>query len=194
MRKMNTPRFYFLVLVGLVLIVGQSRAQPTIYIVRHAEKIANWPAGRTGNFQPLSAEGVARAKKLAKQFAGGALAAIYSSLTTRTLHTAFPLSQKLKLPIQVAQACMDTTAIGDFLAKLGKEHSREDAVLLVSHSNIIPYLLVKAGLPRHCREEMGFAKSTDNGWLLIEGYDNIWKINMNSGRKADCAGIEITKF
>ncbi|MCG8607436.1 histidine phosphatase family protein, partial [bacterium] len=170
------------------------QAQPTIYLVRHAEKLANWPSGQAGHFQPLSVEGMARAKRLADRFEKGSLTAIYSSLTTRTLHTAFPVSEKLGIPIQIANACMDTSAIDTFLAEIGKNYSRNDAVLLVAHSNIVPYLLVKSGLSYGCRDQMGIIQTSASRWLLIEGYDHLWRIDSAEIDGESCSGFRRLKF
>lgn len=171
--------------VLLLAICGPALTQPRIYIVRHAEKLATWLEDRALDvFHPLSPEGVLRAEKLAEQFQPGALVAIFSSRTTRALHTVLPLSQKLKLPVEVVEACMDTAAITDFYRNLTQRFGPEKSVLLVSHSNIVPYLLIKAGLPVTCFQEMRIKPAAPNAWLLTEGYDNIWQINkLNSPRK-----------
>ena len=174
--------------------LGLAYGQPTIYLVRHAEKLAKWPGGQSGHFQPLSTEGIARSKKLADRFEKGSLSAIYSSLTTRTLHTAFPLSQKLGVPMQIANACMDTSAIDGFLAEIRQKYTDNDAILMVSHSNIVPYLMVKAGLPGDCRKEMGISQSSPSSWLLISGYDNIWKIELNKVDGGRCKSFQRMDF
>jgi broad specificity phosphatase PhoE len=160
---------------------------PRLYLVRHAEKLAGWPDdGAFDAFQPLSATGVARAQKLAEQFHSGAIAAIFSSRTTRSLHTALPLAQKLNLTIEVVAACMDTAAIASFYKKLAQRFKADQAVVLVSHSNIIPYLLIKAGLPASCFKEMQIKASSPASWLLIEGYDSVWKVEPGPLRKKTC--------
>lgn len=172
--------------IVLLLVIGRSAlAQPTIYIVRHAEKLAAWMKDDALDaFHPLSAAGVLRAQKLAKQFQPGEIAAIFSSRTTRSLHTALPLSQKLKLPVEVVEACMDTAAIAAFYKNLAQRFGPEKSVVLVSHSNIVPYLLIKVGLPSSCFQEMRIKPAAPNAWLLIEGYDNLWQIKkLNSPRK-----------
>lgn len=173
------------VVVVLLAICSNVPAQPTIYIARHAEKLATWMnADSLDAFHPLSADGVLRAQKLAEQFQPGAIAAIFSSRTTRALHTALPLSQKLKLPVEVVEACMDTTAIAAFYKNLSQRFGPEKSVMLVSHSNIVPYLLTKAGLPESCFKEMRIKPAAPGSWLLSEGYDNIWQIKrLNSPRK-----------
>ncbi len=183
-----------IILLTTVQYTSNVQAQPTIYIVRHAEKLTDWPGGTLSTFQPLSAEGIERAEQLAKRFDANSLKAIYSSTTTRTLHTVFPLSKKLNLPIKTAQACMDTSAIDAFFEELQNLHSTNDAVLLVSHSNIIPYLLIKAGLPEVCQKSMGFTTSLNHSWIVIEGYKNIWIVAKSGAAQKDCMNFKIMKY
>jgi len=176
-----------IILILLFTIAGAASAQPTIYIVRHAEKLATWLDDEALDpFHPLSAEGVVRAQKLAEQFPAGAIATIFSSRTTRALHTALPLSQKLKLPVETVDACMDTAAIVSFYKNLAQRFGPDKSVVLVSHSNISPYLLAKAGLPRSCFKEMRLKASAPDEWLLIEGYDNIWQVKKLSSPQKNC--------
>lgn len=169
-------------------------AQPTIYLMRHAEKLPTWLGEELDDFHPLSDEGILRAKKLATQFEKGSLSAIYSSRTTRTLHTALPLSEKLGLTVQISAACWDTTAIDSFYAELKKNFRANQAVLLVSHSNIVPYLLMRAGLSSSCRSEMGIVIAPDgSGWWVIEGYDNIWREKVDEAKKG-CSNFNRRKY
>jgi phosphohistidine phosphatase SixA len=184
----------FLVTAILLVAVVTASAQPTIYLVRHAEKLANWPGDDLDAYHPLSAEGVARAQKLAEQFQPGAIAAVFSSRTTRALHTALPLAQKLKLSIEVVDACMDTAAIGAFYKTLAQRFGPDKAVVLVSHSNIIPYLLIKAGLAPSCFKEIGIVASAPNSWLLIEGYDGIWRVEKSRTATKTCEGFSRIKY
>jgi broad specificity phosphatase PhoE len=181
----------FLAFAFLFVTAAATSAQPTLYLVRHAEKLANWPDDDDWDaFHPLSTEGVARAQKLAEQFQPGTIAAVFSSRTTRALHTALPLAQKLKLAIKVADACMDTAAISAFYQTLAQRFGSDKAVVLVSHSNIIPYLLIKAGLSPTCYKEMGIAAAAPKSWLLIEGYGNIWKVEkVHASTPKTCAGF-----
>lgn len=174
--------------------VSETGIKPTVYLVRHAEKLADWPHGSIGDYQPLSSAGIARAEKLADYFKDLSLSAIYSSNTTRTLHTAFPLAQKKELKITVAEACKDTSAITAFFQELNEKFGPEDAVLLVTHSNLVPYHLMKAGLPKECEDEMGFTHPTSTSWILIEGYDHIWKIEQSSKQRVDCGGVSRIQY
>jgi len=185
---------YFISLLAIFASINISSAQPTIYLVRHAEKLSTWHTEELDAYHPLSEIGAKRAQVLAEQFEKGSLAAIFSSSTTRTLHTVLPLAQKLGLSVHVSAACYDTTAIDSFYAALKKNYKTEQAVLLVTHSNIIPYLLMRAGLPKTCREEMGFALQAQEGWLVIEGYDNIWRVEKHSERKKNCSGVSRQKY
>jgi len=183
-------------LLTLVLLVGwfythSAHAQPVVYIVRHAEKLPEWLGGEFDAHHPLSEVGMARAQKLAEQFEKGSLVAIYSSRTTRTLHTAMPLAQKLWLQAQIAEACWDSSAMTSFFAELKKKYKPNEAVLLVSHSNIIPHLLLKAGLPNECRKEMGIVAPDDSGELMIEGYENIWRIEL---ARPGCEGFTRERY
>lgn len=169
-------------------------AQPTVIIVRHAEKVPEWLGDGLDQYHPLSEAGMMRAQKLAEQFEKGTLVAIYSSPTTRTLHTVQPLAHKLWLQVQVAEACWDTSAISTFFADLEKRHKPEETVLLVSHSNLIPYLLIKSGLPKSCWQDMGIIAPDDTGELMIEGYDNLWRVERLGETKKECGDFTRKRF
>ncbi len=189
---MNAKNCLFSVLFFSLGLAASGFAQPTIYMVRHTETLEPWPGDSLADYKPLSAEGMARAQKLAERFRAEPLTSIYTSLTTRAMQTAYPLAQKLGLSIKIADACMDTTAIETFFVELEGRYGDEDAILLVTHSNIIPRLLIQAGLPSECFERMGITSSPYYGWL-IEGYDNIWKIQWRR-RASECKGFEKMKY
>ena len=182
-----------LTFISFFLLVMNLNAQ-TIYLVRHAEKIPTWVGRQLDAYHPLSAEGVATASEIANYFKSKSIAEVFSSTTTRTLHTAFPLANNKNISIQTAQACMDTSAIEGFLKKLSNDFSSNQSVVLFSHSNIIPYLLIKAGLPQSCYDEAGIVKSDQTTWLLIQGYDHIWKIEPGESNKRDCSDFQRIKF
>lgn len=180
--------------VFLLCVTSLALSQPKLYIIRHAEKLANWPEDKHGPYQPLSETGVATANRLAKHFETTKFAAIYSSPTTRTLHTAFPVSQKLGQPTEAVRALADTSALDAFIADLSKKFKADQSILLVSHSNIIPYLLMKAGMPRDCLDEMGIIRSMGSSWLVTEGYDSIYIIEQLGNTKGKCGGVTRAKF
>ena len=169
------------------------QAQPTIYIVRHAEKIDTWPGGILDPYHPLSEEGVARAESLATVFETGMIDGIFCSRTSRTIHTALPLSQKLGLPIMEATACQDTSRILDFFGEIIRNFRTDQSVLLISHSNIIPHLLVKAGMPLSCWEEQGISGKPGEE-LLISGYTGIWRVDLSKSMSGGCEGFSRQEF
>jgi phosphohistidine phosphatase SixA len=184
----------FWIVASALCIAATAYPQPTLYIVRHAEKLANWPEKELGDFQPLSETGVATSHRLAKHLASIKFAAIYSSSTTRALHTAFPFAQELGLPIDTALALRDTSAIATFYAELSKKFNANQFILLVTHSNIIPYLLMNAGLSRDCFDRMGIQRSMSSSWLVIEGYDNLYRVERLGAKREKCDGITRGKF
>lgn len=170
-----------------------SFAQPTIYLVRHAEKVPTWLGRQLDAYHPLSAEGVTTALEVSKYFKSKSIAGIFSSTTTRTLHTALPLSKNKNITIQTAKACMDTSAIDGFLKQLKEEFTSDQTVVMFSHSNIIPYLLIKSALPEECYANAGIVK-THPTWLLIEGYDHIWRIEPGESKKRECKDFQMIRF
>ena len=185
MLKIQRLKILFL----LVMLFGLSAnvlAQPTIYVVRHAEKLAGWPKGKAGAYQPLSEQGIKTADRLAAWFKGKKVSAVYSSSTSRTLHTAFPLSQQAGVKIKIESACSDTSFIDSFLGKLRNEYKPNDIVIIVSHSNIVPYFLLKAGLPDACRDEMGITQIPDS-WLLTNFYGALFSFKNTREKTKTCA-------
>lgn len=183
------------ILFGLFLtclLIESTYAQPDIYLIRHAEKVANWPEGDLDVFHPLNITGMATSRRIAKYFADISVDQIYSSATTRSLHTALPLARIKNLAIMTEPACFDTSAITGFLARINTEEA--DAVALFTHSNIIPYILIKSGLTRDCWNEMGIAKSRESDWLLISGYKHIWRIKQQNRGNSSCEGFTRLQF
>ena len=189
---MKLPHLFFPIVFFLFAPIASS--QPTIYLVRHAEKVPEWLSDDLDRYHPLSETGMARAQKLAEQFEPGALVAIFSSPTTRTLHTVQPLAHKLWLQVEIAEACWDSSAMKVFFAQLQQRFKPGQAVLLVSHSNHIPHLLIKAGLPNDCRRVMGIVAPDDTGELMIEGYDSIWKIERLGHARQGCGDFSRKRF
>lgn len=164
-----------MILLSVILVtVGPLLAQPKLYLVRHAEKVADWPGGELGPLQPLSEKGLHTAAAFAKYFADEPVVAVYSSKTTRTLHTAFAIAQKNGFTLMTEEACADTAAIDLFLQMVDTLYDDDSAVIIVSHSNIIPYFLIKCGLTRQEYDAMGF--TTDGNWLLTDYYGELFEV------------------
>lgn len=103
-------------------------ADATIYLVRHAEKVAD------GTSDPaLTAEGEARAAWIADYMADKGLKAVYSTNYKRTRDTAAPSSATAGVEIQL----YDPRKLQEFAESL---KSLEGPVLVVGHSNTTPIL------------------------------------------------------
>lgn len=113
---------------------GTSAAQEAIFLVRHAERQDN------SIDSPLSAEGRARAARLAQMLRDARITAIYVSEFQRTAETAQPLADLLKLPLV-------RTAAADSAGLLGKLRASDPhaRVLIVSHADRLPTLLRDLG-------------------------------------------------
>ncbi len=106
-----------------------------IVVTRHAEK-----ATGAGEDPPLSAEGVARAERLAAVFGAagqpGAIDAIFVTDRARTAQTARPLATRLAVPVIILPA--------DDLATLQHRifaEYRGRRVLVIAHSNTVPEIV-----------------------------------------------------
>jgi broad specificity phosphatase PhoE len=122
-----------LLLQALVVAFGpgqSARAQEAIYIVRHAERLDQSPDS------PLSTDGVGRAYRLRDLLRDAGVTQIFTSERRRTLETAKPLADALRLTPQQIPA-EDSRALVSRLADL-KPHDR---ALVVGHSNTLPQLL-----------------------------------------------------
>lgn len=170
----------------LACLAAPAVALDTVYLVRHAEKAAFWPSDRDLDaFQPLSAEGAARAEALAARLKDSSIAAVYTSRTTRTLATGVPLAQATKVPIAADDATIRPVEMAAFLARLHEKHAADRAVLIVGHSNTIPELLLKLGADAGCYARLNVTGQP--GSLLIEGYEGLWTVDL---KKQGCEAIQ----
>lgn len=161
----------------LALLAAPAAALDAIYLVRHAEKADGWPADRDLDaFWPLSQPGVARAQALATRLKDAGIAAIYSSRTTRSLHTGLPLARAAGIPLVADDATIKPDRMAAFLSTLRAKHAQDRAVLIVGHSNTIPELLIQLGAKPDCFARLGITGQPGN--LLTEGYDGLWKVDV----------------
>ncbi|MDP7294327.1 MAG: phosphoglycerate mutase family protein [Vicinamibacterales bacterium] len=140
-------------------------AQEAIFIVRHAER-----TDRSSD-STLSADGEARAERLARHLRDAGIDAIYSTSFRRTLGTAAPLSEALGLEVQTEPTLGPDPMGSDdgvsryiegLVARLGERHAT-DRVVVVGHSNTLPALLAALGHP----EEISIAG---------DEYDNLFVV------------------
>jgi broad specificity phosphatase PhoE len=108
----------------------------TVYVVRHAEKIApnDSAAKMMANDPPLSEAGKVRALVLKDELDHKHIRHIYSTNTIRTMSTAEPLSRAIKVNV-------DTYSNIDSLVNLIK--SAKGNVLVVGHSNTVDDIVNK---------------------------------------------------
>jgi phosphohistidine phosphatase SixA len=134
--------FWLLAAAAILMAARPASAQRAVFVVRHAEKASD--SNDPG--VPLSQKGRARAKKLAAILERTGVTAIYSTDTVRTLDTAKPLAQALKITVR-KYAARDAQGNLDLLplAKLLKTEHPRDVVLVVGHGNTVPPLLKALG-------------------------------------------------
>jgi phosphohistidine phosphatase SixA len=173
-------------ILSLAILATQADALDTLYVVRHAEKVASWPDGAyLDSLRPLSAAGVARADRLAAELEDAGIAAVYASRTTRSLQTGVPLADRTGATLTVESSTVDPGKMKDFLAGLGTRHEGNEAVLVIGHSNTIPELLLRLGAVPGCFERIGVVETPEG--LRIHGYEGLWKVDLSA---TGCARIE----
>ena len=126
---------FVLSLVLLGLLASAAAAQPTIFVVRHAEKAASMDRD-----PDLSETGRVRAQSLAKTLRDAEITAIYVTDLKRTQQTAAPLAKALGIT-PVILPPNDTTTLS---ARLRDIHSGN--VLVVGHSDTVPKLINALGI------------------------------------------------
>lgn len=116
-------------------------AQPTIFLVRHAERAdAGAPAEqRTGADPSLSAIGHERAAALAAVLRDAGITAIFVTELKRTFETAAPLAKMLGITPTVTPA-RDT---GMLVERLKQQRGN---ALVVGHSNTVPEIAKALGV------------------------------------------------
>ncbi len=125
----------YLLLVGLFgLLAPATKADPIVFIVRHAEK------GQSGGVDPeLSKAGLARARRLAEVLKDAGISAIYATEFKRTQQTATPLARKIGVSVTVVPA-KETASL---VSKLGRSSGN---ALVVGHGDTIPDLIKALGI------------------------------------------------
>jgi len=107
-----------------------------IFVVRHAERLDN------STDPGLSAAGEARAQKLAGLLSASPLRAIYTTQYQRTLLTGVAVGKQFGVtPVMVPAKEMEA-----LLSKI-RSHGKDEAVLVVGHSNTVPAILKGLGYP-----------------------------------------------
>ena len=132
------------IVLALVLFGGvasTAAAQPTIFLVRHAERAdaGMSGAGTMASDPDLSDAGRARAESLARMLKDAGVVAIYTTEFKRTQQTAAPLAKALGIEMVTVPANTPTTLLEALKNARGN-------VVVVGHSNTVPDLLRGLGV------------------------------------------------
>ena len=130
-----------LVVTGATGAPAAVQAQPTVFVVRHAERAdAGAPAtAMTASDPELSGAGKLRAEALAKMLKEARIAAIFTTEFSRTRQTAAPLATALGLRPTVVPS-------KDLAGLTQKIRTATGNALVVAHSNTIPEILKGLGV------------------------------------------------
>lgn len=122
----------------------------TLYLVRHAEKVAD------GSKDPnLTDAGRERADNIAERLQNKGIEDVWSSDYQRTRNTAGPLAAQLGLELEIYNPKNQT----EFLTQLQQRHNN---ALIVGHSNTIPELARML-----CQCEVGDMDETEYDRLIV---------------------------
>ena len=109
-------------------------AQRTIVVVRHADKIDN------SDDAVLSPTGEAQATRLAHVLQDLGISAIYTTQFKRTIQTATPLADFLKIKL----LAYEQTDVDGVVKEIQRKHPKE-VVMVVGHRSTVPKLLKQFG-------------------------------------------------
>ena len=158
-------RFFGIGILLIILLVSCSR---TIYVVRHAEKVA---AGDTtvkmnASDPPLSEAGKVRAIVLREELENKKIKHIYSSNYLRTISTAQPLVEATGVKLEL----YNTRDSLDYLIE--KVKGMKDNILVVGHSNTVDDIVNKITGGNHIPSDLA-DNQYDNLYILTRK-NNKW--------------------
>ena len=109
-------------------------AQRTLVVVRHADKIDD------SHDAVLSPTGEAQAKRLAHVLKDLGISAIYTTQFKRTIQTATPLAELLKVKL----LAYEQTDVDGVVKEIQRKHPKE-VVMVVGHRSTVPRVLKQFG-------------------------------------------------
>jgi broad specificity phosphatase PhoE len=120
----------------LAFTASSAAAQEVVYVVRHADQIADVED------PPLSERGRERARMLREFFRDAGLTAVYATDLRRTMETGAMVTEPLGFEVTPVPG----DSLGSLVARVQREqpHGR---VLIVGHSNTVPRVLEQFGYP-----------------------------------------------
>lgn len=168
---------FWMIVLFLGLSASCAQALDTIWIVRHAEKEADWPEARELDAaRPLNAEGIARSERIATGLSGEKILAVLGSPTSRSLHTGLPTARAHGCALLAAAESVDREGLAAWMEELTVEYPDPGAILVVGHSNTVPWLLEALGAEADCFADLGVSEKS---WGLgIDGYDGVWRVDL----------------
>ena len=130
-----------LALLVAVLSASPAAAQPTIFLVRHAERAdtAQGTSPAMAADPDLSEAGRARAESLATALKDATITAIYATEFKRTQQTAAPLAKALGLTVTI----VTSKNVPELIDQLKKSKGN---ALVVGHSNTVPEIIKALGV------------------------------------------------
>ncbi len=160
-RRILQVRLIAVALALACLTPASAAAQQIIYLVRHAERADQAAPGGAMQAQTdplLSAEGEARARRLAAMLKDAGISAVYATEYRRTQDTVKPLAAAVGLEVR-SNPARDTDGL---VARLRAEHAA-DVVLVAGHSNTVPAIIKALGGPDLTIAEMEY----DNLFVFV---------------------------
>lgn len=125
----------FVLFVSLLFVWPLScLAQRAIVVVRHADKIDD------SDDAVLSPTGEAQAKRLAHVLKDLGISAIYTTQFKRTIQTATPLADLLKIKLRA----YEQTDVAGVVKEVQRKHPKE-VVMIVGHRSTVPRILKQFG-------------------------------------------------
>lgn len=135
MRRIPTIRAALVQVVAVFLLHGVAAAQEAVYVVRHAER-----ADSSADSE-LSADGIKRSVALSRLLAGAGVTRIFATERKRTVQTAAPLGEAMRVTTSIVQANDEAS-----LVEMVRASKSTDRVLIVGHSNTVPSILGRLGV------------------------------------------------
>jgi broad specificity phosphatase PhoE len=163
-------RYLLLLALPPILVAPAPPAAPatTIILVRHAEKAAE-PALDP----PLTPQGEARAKELARVLAKAGLSGVYATKLQRTQLTLRPIADALKLPVTILDAADPDATV----KRLLEDHPGK-TVLYAGHSDSLPAIIEKL-----CGAKIEGPGEYDNLYVIVRSADATTYLQLKFGER-----------
>ena len=158
MTKLFTPLMAIFALAAAFALPAYADDDTVIYLVRHAEKLADQDPG-------LTDKGIARADALADLLASKGITQVFSTDYTRTRMTAAPAAKQSGVVVTL----YDPRALKQFSAELAAvAKAAKGNILVVGHSNTTPVVA-------------SFLTNTDYPMLNEDQYDHLYIVRRSDG-------------